>query len=102
MDPLTLITLRGTCKTCEQRQLFNKLFQSYFPGDPDGQVRKVFDVLKGGNKLLMHPYDVIYSFVCGNENNDDDELETVTALAEIKSDGRKRPKYNIRCNALNN
>jgi hypothetical protein len=83
MDPLTLITLHSTCKTCEQHQLFDKLFQSYFPGNPDGQVRKVFDVLKGGSTLLMHPYDLIYSFANGKENNDDNELETVTALAAV-------------------
>ena len=96
MDPLTLITLRGTCKTSEQCQLFDKLFQSYFPGDPDGQVRKVFDVLKGGNKLLMHPYDVIYSFACGNENNDDDELETVTALAAVVLSRKLRGDFLVR------
>jgi hypothetical protein len=31
----------------------------------------------------MHPYDLMYSFAYGKENNDDDELETVTALAAV-------------------
>jgi hypothetical protein len=60
MDPLALIMLQGTCKTSDQHDCFDTLFHSYFPGDPDGQIRKVFDVLKTGNKLLIHPYGVIH------------------------------------------
>ena len=65
MDPLALITLQETCKIAEQCDLFDKLFGASIPGDPDGQVRKVFDVLKAGNKLLIYPYYVMYSFAHG-------------------------------------
>jgi hypothetical protein len=56
------------------------LFHSYFPDDPDGKIRKVFDVLKAGNKLLIHLYDVMYLFAYGWKQ-ENDELETVAAMA---------------------
>ncbi len=62
--------------------MFDKLFHASFPGDPDGQIRKVFDVLKAGNKLLIHPYDLMYSFAYGIQQNDD-ELETLAAMAAV-------------------
>ena len=58
------------------------LFQSCFPGDPDGRIRTVFDVLKAGNKSLIHPYDLMYEFAFGAKRNDDD-FETVAAMEAV-------------------
>ncbi len=80
MDPLALIVLQGTCKTSDQYDFFDMLFHSYFPDDPDGQLRKVFDVLKAGKKLLIYLYDVMYLFAYGWKQ-ENDELETVAAMA---------------------
>jgi hypothetical protein len=62
MDPLALITMRSACRSASQCAAFDVLFQSCFPGDPDRQIRKVFDVLKARNKSLLHPYNLMYQF----------------------------------------
>ncbi len=80
MDPLALITLRSTCRSASQCAAFVVLFLSCFPGDPDGLIKKVFDVLKARNKSLLHPYDLQFAF--GAKRNNDD-FETVAAMAAV-------------------
>ncbi len=74
------MTLQSACESATQRESFDILFRSYFPGDPDGQIRQMFDVLKAGNKALIHPYDLMYLFAFGAKHREDD-FETIAAMA---------------------
>jgi hypothetical protein len=40
--------------------------------DPNGDVRRCFEVLKGNNASLLHPYDILYSCIVGGNINYDD------------------------------
>ena len=83
MDPYALTMLRNACKSNNQRGAIDRLIQPFFSGDPDGQYRSFFDVLKKDNQDMVHPYDLIYVFTFAKESNDDEELETILAMSAM-------------------
>jgi hypothetical protein len=47
-------------KCTNQQEVYNCLIQPLNHKDPDGYIRKCFDILKGGNQSSFHPFDFIF------------------------------------------
>ncbi len=75
--------LWNTCKSNHQRGAVDRLIQPFFSGDPDGQYRSFFDVLKKDNQDMVHPYDLVDVFTFAKESNDDEELEMILAMSAM-------------------
>ena len=64
------------------RNAFDHMFQTLNPSDPNGNIRRCLDVLKGNNASLLRPYDILYSCIC-KETVLDDVFELVAAMAAV-------------------
>jgi hypothetical protein len=82
MDPLALIAAQNAITSPSQHNAFYNMVQSLNPVDPNGNIRRGFDVLKGNNITLLHPYDVLYSCV-SKEHQLDDDFEFAAAMAAV-------------------
>jgi hypothetical protein len=58
------------------------MVKSLSPVDPNGNIRRCFDVLKGNNTSLLHPYDILYSCI-HKEHQSDDDFEFIAAMAAV-------------------
>jgi hypothetical protein len=65
------------------------MVQSMNPVDPNGFIRRCFDVLKGNDSSLLHPYDThcyipmtLYSCI-SKEIQLDDDFKLVAAMATV-------------------
>jgi hypothetical protein len=54
MDPLVSIAVQNAIKCTNQREAYDRLLQPLNPKDPDGYIRKCYDILKVGNQSLFH------------------------------------------------
>jgi hypothetical protein len=52
------------------------------PVDPNGYVRRCFDVLKGNDTSLLYHYVILYSCI-SKEHQLDDDFEFVAAMAAV-------------------
>ena len=92
-----LMTLRSAIKGCYQREAFDKAFSSCFSQDPDGMIRKAFDVISKGNSgSLLHLCDLIYAFAYGRGNGSDDDLMDVAAMAAAVLSRQFRGSFLVR------
>jgi hypothetical protein len=70
-------------KCTNQQEVYNCLIQPLNHKDPDGYIKKCFDILKGGNQSSFHPFDFIYSSVFGAAEEDDD-FPIIAAIATAR------------------
>ncbi len=69
-------------RSSSQHNAFDDMVQSLSPVDPKGNIRRCFDLLKGNNASLLHPYDILYS--CNHKEHQlDDDFEFVAAMAAV-------------------
>lgn len=59
MDPLALIAVQNSIRSSSQYNAFDLMFQTLNPSDPNGNIERYLDVLKGNDVSLLHPYDIL-------------------------------------------
>jgi hypothetical protein len=82
MDPLALIAVQNSIRSSSQYNAFDHMFQTLNPSNPNGNIGRYLDVLKGIDASLLHPYNILYSCIC-KETALDDDFEVVAAMAAV-------------------
>ena len=82
MDPLALIAVQNATRSPSQHNAFDHMIQTLNPNDPNGDIRRCLDILKGNNSSLLHPCNILYSCIC-KETALDDDIELVAAMAAV-------------------
>ena len=76
-----MIAVRNAIRSPSQHNAFDHMFQTLSPIDPNGNIRRCLDILKGNDSSLLHPYNILYSCICKETALDDDvELAAMAAV----------------------
>jgi hypothetical protein len=66
-------------KGTSQGETFDGFLQTLNHHDPNGSMRKCFDILKGDDQSIIHPYHFIF-FICICGCRKDDNFPIIAAI----------------------